>query len=592
MTEESIYKIQKNVGRAVSLPLNPADIANELKNKSDLITNFDIPTPFGSFQISLNQGCSIVLLGANGGGKTRLGVKLEQELGRVSEVHRIGAHRSLVMNTGVHPSSYEKSERKLLYGHDLGNFMNRTQSRWQGHPATALLSDFDHLISALYADENEVSVSHRQKHLENSNAVPPLTKLDRLKNIWDLLLPHRKLVVSANNITVTMKGTLSVQYNASELSDGERVIFYLIGQTLLSRPNTILIIDEPELHINRAILLKLWDILESSRSDCTFIYITHDIEFTLSRRSARKFAINSYIKEPKELWDLEEISADIGLSEEVITRVAGSRCPVLFVEGDNSGLDIAFYRCIYDDFTIIPVGSCDAVIHAVSSFKQLEKFHRVQCLGIVDRDGRNNDEIKYLLAKNVHVLSVSEIESVFLLREPFLALAKLQQFDGCEAEAKFNELMEYVIETAKLQASNYAVRATRRQLDCVLKKIGLTSKSINELAQEFTTITTQINPTAIHDLVLKNLEGAINEKDYLKILSLYDNKGVLAEAARILCLKGQKDLEKFICRSLQNKNEVNLLEALKAKLPVIPSSHHKNTLLSNDKNGIAAVRDS
>ena len=33
------------------------------------------------------------------------------------------------------------------------------------------------------------------------------------------------------------------------MSDGERAIFYLIGQTLAASSDSVLIIDEPELHL-------------------------------------------------------------------------------------------------------------------------------------------------------------------------------------------------------------------------------------------------------------------------------------------------------------------------------------------------------
>jgi AAA domain, putative AbiEii toxin, Type IV TA system len=123
------------------------------------------------------------------------------------------------------------------------------------------------VLAALYADENRTSVLHRQAHLSDPNAKPPPTKLDKLKNIWQSLLPHRQLLVLDGNIQVKPAGAAEDQYDASELSDGERVIFYLIGQTLLTRPNSLLIVDEPELQVNRSILGKLWDAIESARKE-------------------------------------------------------------------------------------------------------------------------------------------------------------------------------------------------------------------------------------------------------------------------------------------------------------------------------------
>ena len=100
------------------------------------------------------------------------------------------------------------------------------------------------------------------------------------------------------------------QYDASDLSDGERVMFYLLGQCLLVRPGCILIIDEPELHIHKAILSAFWDAIETARNDCAFIYLTHDLEFASSRRSAQKIALQRYHKKPQERWELEVIPED------------------------------------------------------------------------------------------------------------------------------------------------------------------------------------------------------------------------------------------------------------------------------------------
>ncbi len=165
-------------------------------------------------------------------------------------------------------------------------------------------------------------------------------------------------------------GVLGDQYDASQLSDGERVIFYLIGQVLLTRPNSLIIVDEPELHVNRAILAKLWDDLESARRDCAFIYLTHDIEFAVTRRSATKFALNSYTKSRTgEQWEIE---IDTGRHwhsrgrDHEDCRKPDSR--VLFIEGDGGSLDAALYRRVYSEFTTIPVGPCENVIHSVASF--------------------------------------------------------------------------------------------------------------------------------------------------------------------------------------------------------------------------------
>lgn len=532
--------------------------------------SFDVPTATAPISINVEPGSSVVLLGANGGGKTRLGVMLEQSLGASSEVHRIGAHRSLTMNTKVQPPSYDVAERRLLYGYDQGAHGHRTGHRWQSKPAVILLSDFDHVLAALYADENRTSVLHRQAHLVHANAKPPTTKLDRLKTIWHSLLPHRQLAVLDGDVQVKPIGMSANQYDAGEMSDGERVIFYLIGQVLLTRAGTLIIVDEPELHVNRSILPKLWDAIEGARKDCAFIYLTHDLEFASSRRAATKFAVNAYAKlGDKEQWEIEPIPSDTGIQEDIVTKIIGSRFPVLFIEGDGGSLDSAIYRRVYDGFTTIPVGNCESVIHSVASFTKHAAFHRLRCAGLVDADGRDTDEAARLVAINVYVLPVSEVENILLLPKPFMALAKLLKFDDVEAQKKLEKLKVHVMKEAKADADRFVLDATRRRIDSAMKKIGLSAKSIADLATEFTAKTAQIDPAAIHADIRNEFDAAVANSDYKKILHIYDNKGLLAEVTRLLGVKGRKELEEFIGRALRDESSSELLTALKNEVPVI-----------------------
>ena len=73
-----------------------------------------IPSPGDPYTLDVSSGESAVLVGANGAGKTRLGVYLEDQLVKAgSEVHRIGAHRLLTMNTKVDVTSFERAENFL-----------------------------------------------------------------------------------------------------------------------------------------------------------------------------------------------------------------------------------------------------------------------------------------------------------------------------------------------------------------------------------------------------------------------------------------------------------------------------------------------
>ena len=67
--------------------------------------NFEIPTPSGPQAFALDGGTSLLFVGANGCGKTRLAVNIENTLGL--KAHRISAHRALNLNPSVAKISEE-----------------------------------------------------------------------------------------------------------------------------------------------------------------------------------------------------------------------------------------------------------------------------------------------------------------------------------------------------------------------------------------------------------------------------------------------------------------------------------------------------
>ena len=285
---------------------------------------FSIPTDQGNTNFELPAGSSLIFVGANGGGKTRLAVQIEQVL--ELQAHRISAHRALTMN----PDVAKISEKRALMGLRTGRadekagIRYREGHRWQSKGAINLLNDFDYLIQALFAEQSNTSLQTYRRYKPGAIETDEpfqLTKFDTLQEIWDRLLPHRKLHISGDDILVSSPSS-NQTYKASEMSDGERAIFYMIGQTLVAEEDTVLIIDEPELHVHRAIMSKLWDELEAKRSDCAFVFITHDLEFAVAR-TAQKFVIRAYDPTPR--WTIEEVPEGTGFDDELVTLILGSR---------------------------------------------------------------------------------------------------------------------------------------------------------------------------------------------------------------------------------------------------------------------------
>lgn len=203
--------------------------------------------------------------------------------------------------------------------------------------------------------------------------------------MWERVLPTKRLIITADDIQVEPMGVGDAAlYSAAQMSDGERAIFYMIGQVLFA-PLGVIIFDEPELHVHRAVLGRLWDELEASRPDCAFVLITHDLEFAAAR-TGRKLVVRSFVAPAN--WTIEEVPEDSGFDEQLTTLILGSRRPILFVEGDGSSLDLAIYRACYPDLTVVPRGGCEEVIRSVRTMRANASLTRISCAGIVDADSR------------------------------------------------------------------------------------------------------------------------------------------------------------------------------------------------------------
>ncbi|TCG08400.1 ABC transporter ATP-binding protein [Paraburkholderia steynii] len=534
------------------------------------MTNFSmsVPTDTGLLTISLSAGSSLVFVGANGGGKTRLASQIEESLGL--SAHRISAHRALNLDPGVPKISEKLASNGLRLGHafeDL-NVNHRKGHRWSSKAEISLLNDFNFVIQTLFAEQSNTALaSHLTARSGSLDGIKP-TKFEGLLDIWSRLLPHRQLHISGDDIQVSPTGE-SERYSASQMSDGERAIFYLIGQTLVVAENSVLIVDEPELHIHRSIMSKLWDELEAARPDCGFVYITHDLEFA-SGRVGQKFTIREYRADPQ--WKLEPVPEATGFDEETTTLILGSRRPVLFVEGDANSLDTALYRCCYPSWTVIPRGSCEQVIHSVVTMRSNETLTRVTCSGIVDADDYDNEDIQYLRRLGVAVLPVSEIENVILLPPVSRAIAESEGLEDAALTECLAGLQAAVFATVTMAGAidEAVVRYCRRRIDRTLKKIDLSAaKDIAQIVNEYSHRTSTLDIRSIAVSAFARIQSAIDRQDLPALLANYDNKGFLALAATHLKRTRAKDFESWLTRILRGKKSAAVANAIREQLPVI-----------------------
>lgn len=446
-------------------------------------------------QHEFELGKPVVILGANGAGKTRFTVKLESmndipysEISPIKgrqniKVHRLSAQKSLSINNKIVLRDYKAAYNIVSYGNE--DLLDKYSYRYSSKPAIMLLDDYNEVLSLLFAKKNIEIEEERDNiiKLQKSNQeIPKLqpTVVDRVKKIWEELLPQRKLDLSDNNVhTIYNKA----KYHGQYMSDGERVILYMICQTLLLEPETLFIIDEPELHIHKAILNKLWTRLEQERQDCVFMYVTHDLNFAVSRNNPKVIWMKSY--DGNDTWEykiLEDIEYD-KLPEELLYEIIGTRQKILFVEGTHESLDYKIYSEIYgSEYHIIPCESCVNVIKYVESKKSYQMLSDIKVYGIIDRDYRNDTELSSFESKGIYHLKVAEIENLFVVPE----LLKLYKEEFGLDDEKLNNAKNKIIEIYKENINGQIKNALIYDLKYKLSSIDITQNGgdINNISQQ------------------------------------------------------------------------------------------------------------
>ncbi|MCE5321340.1 MAG: AAA family ATPase [Bacteroidales bacterium] len=495
-------------------------------------------TPNSNPTIDIEQ---LVIVGANGSGKTRFGSDLEERY--FKKTHRISAQKSLSMPTYVGTKSKEVAYSEFKYGvwNKDNNEWNQTvgwkHHRWGNNLNTFLLNDYEKLMVLLHTEEYEQSLLYKE-----TGGQKPNTKLDRIQRIFENALPHRRLIKKAGVIEIYPPGSVANNYNASEMSDGERVIFYLAGEVVCAPENSIIIIDEPEMHIHRSLVKKLFDLIENERPDCSFIYLTHDIDFAFTRQNAIKVWAKSY--EGENVWDYEILDENVPIPEQLLLEILGSRKPIIFLEGDNSSIDYELYEQVYADYTIKPLGSCEKVIQTVKAFNEQIGFHHLQSFGIIDRDRKPAIDLPKLNLKNIWVLDVAEAENL-LLSEGIVR--SVSNHMGRNPDDVFSQVKTNLISFFSIQLESQILLHYKEILRRSLLQLSdFAAKDIAASILEIDNLYSSIDKQRIYNETKAIFDAVISSKDYDAVLRLFNLKNALIPQSKVCDLTGIKNKEEYL----------------------------------------------
>ncbi|MGS0744222.1 DUF4435 domain-containing protein [Glaciimonas sp. GG7] len=484
---------------------------------------------------------SLLLIGANGSGKTRLGTWIEIESPQRKSVHRISAQKSLSMPDSTTPVSIELAEKNLLFGNEQWTYENK-MNKWESKPATTPQNDYQKLMVYLFSDETEANAQFKVTYKASTTRIdPPVTKIDILKKTWEKILPHRELIIGGLRVQTRVKDQINKIYNSSEMSDGERVIFYLIGQCLAAPNNGIIVIDEPELHLHKSVQAPLWAEIERLRSDCLFVYLTHDVDFAAAQEGAQRIWLKSY---DGDSWDWELVRKADELPNELLIELLGSRKPVVFVEGDNGSHDVSLYRLVLTNFLVIPRGSCSQVIQSVKALRANTQLHRLNVYGLIDRDRRPQIEIDALERDNIFCLDVAEVENLFCTRE-ILSIVSTQL--ARDPSTDLNTVVKFVFKQLQSELDTQVSLRVAAEIKHQLNIFDASAKGQTALTSALKNLYQSIDVAALYIRFDTELKSIVETQDYDALLKVYNRKSLASQACAALGLK-QGELAELVIR--------------------------------------------
>lgn len=528
-----------------------------------------LPDKNGNQQKHETDNNAVIIIGANGAGKSHLGAWIERH--GMSNVHRIPSQRSLNFNPNLQLKSYGEAESLVLYGVDKSiypNLVKNKEQRWgkaDGSEDTIkLINDFDDILAALLAiDSNEnrnyVEACKKAESEKQEKPDVPLTTVSKLHSLWTNIFPQRELILEDSRFYAKEPGSNN-RYSANQMSDGERAVLYFAAQILcIPEGRSILVIDEPELHLHRSLSNRLWSALEKFRPDLLFIYITHDTDFAARHQFADKYWVKAYHGNSK--WEIQKIEGS-SLPEELLLTLLGNRKNIIFVEGDENSFDSRIYSLIYKDYFIVPCGGCERVKSYTKAFRNESQLSDFTAFGIIDRDFHSDEELKKYKDDHVFCLKVAEIENLFITEEMFKAVADLM---ACEPDS-VNKAINFVWHTKFDNLLDKQIcAATITTVKEKLSRIEISCKKLNDVKTSF--------DQAIDDLDVEKIKSEIEKKfnllksqgSYSDILKFFNEKSASKCVGHFFGIT-DNDYQDTIIRQINAGNQ-NFIDAIKKYLP-------------------------
>jgi len=472
---------------------------------------------------TIQRDKTVIVIGPNGSGKTKYGIRLSQ----MNNADHIGALRNIALQENLPTWTVRQAETAVK-----NQLNSQKSSYWE------ISNEIDALFAKLMADDSASAVRYRNSRALGNQPDIETTRIMELQRLWERIFPRRHISFEGYAPRVSSEYMVG-EYAARYMSDGERVALYLAARVLDSTAEYI-IVDEPEVHFHSKLAAAFWDYLEEQRPKMKFVYITHDLEFALSRNNPVFLMVK-----PNETPVVVEKASDIPKST-AMDLLAGASLSIfarriVFCEGTATGsYDFAILSAWFDDrlTALIPLSSCKNVVEAVLAYKRTDIIQNVEVLGIIDQDYRSVQAVD-AVKNDVFVLPLHEVESMLLIESVVVRLSVELGRNVSDAQLLFKELSDQTKTVYSKDILNKtASERFKKEIEFSLNyKLRGLKASVDSATQKETHVQAVSSAggdaSALYDQIYSEVTEVF-EKPYLDILKILPGKPLLAALSKKL----------------------------------------------------------
>ncbi len=529
------------------------------------LAELQIETNAGGLVLRARAGEPIIILGRNGTGKAAL-------------VHRVVSqvYDRAVYMPGSRPNYFDNeslsmtpASRRNLTQH-LRGWDSSPDTRWRAISGTSRNEKAIHDLLSVEMQFTVTAVEEIKREGHESAAISRLQSAAAPFDRVNALLAQANLPVRILNVAGEMVCERDgAKYSIAKMSDGERAALVITSEVIAAPNGTVFVIDEPELHLHRAIVVPLLAALMAERPECAFIVSTHELELANSTPSSQILLVRGcYWQNGDALrWDVDLLPVAGDIPESLRVDLLGSRRRLLFIEGTSTSLDQPLYALLYPDVSVRTRESCREVMRAVAGIKGTEDLHHAEAYGLVDSDGMSAETVDKLVADGIYALPIFAVESLYYSNEVLEKVAAQQSKNlGIPVETLTADARTTALASLKLdQVEHLASRLSERQMR---DQLLLALPDQHAIARESGGVI-NISLASPYPAELARLKDFIEKKDVASIIARYPvrESGLLRAIAAALHFRGREDFERAALARIGSDKE--LKAALRQKLATL-----------------------